>query len=890
MSFVKASLLALVLLAPAQAGGVDDLAELFAEDTMVFAELTGVGRIAQDWKEHAGAYLPAAKKKELLDQMEKGAKEEIEKIPELLRKDLEKLLPTLQRAAVGLRMGPDGPEWAVALASSDPALFKKIVDDDLKVFGADEKIHGGVTVRLIRKMGDLQLLPEGVWFAAAGRRMIATSQWSVMTALLDRAANRAAGTDLRVNPNYRAFAATPGADPAVRAFSGFGSMMDAMSGFGMGRRMAAHEMDKINAFLGLDKIGGFLVEASLKPGKVSSVARLRIASGCPLYDAWRQPAGPKELLKYMPADAAVTAHVNAKSGKSVWADIAKLMDRYEQIEAVGAPPPGQPGRPPRKMREQMERGFERELGLKPEDLFGAIGDEAAFGLVGPDAFAFDLRMAHALLFVVKAADPATAKETLKKIVARLGAYETKEVDGATFHLPPGEKADLPRFALKDGVCLIGGSKESIDAGLAAAKSGKHFAAGLPPEAAKASKILAADLGAFWKAMAPKLGPALPEEAKALEFDARSLVLFEEKENEVLLRSSDGTGLAVQTAVVAMPLSLIVMRGSMRMAMMGGMEDVAPVEVDVAIDAPPLPADEVAARVKAWVEDLQADDVVKREEAAGKLRALGKQAVPPVVAAYKSAADAETRGRLLSLLMDWKAYDAMPEVLAKKIDAFLQGFRRAPNPNDQRAMMMMNMGVQWYRHEGMPWTYCMEPSWVNEAGLKATPHVDVLRFAPGARAAAEAAVAENVPVEPRRRLASILAYVDCGKAGESLIAARDAARDPEIKSYLQIALGWSSDPKCRAAVRDGLKDADVWTRRSSFIAAERSKDPAAVGALMELLNHADTETRWNAGYTLKSLTHKKVALNIYAPKAELDAAREAAAAWWGKNKDTFKPGP
>jgi hypothetical protein len=183
---------------------------------------------------------------------------------------------------------------------------------------------------------------------------------------------------------------------------------------------------------------------------------------------------------------------------------------------------------------------------------------------------------------------------------------------------------------------------------------------------------------------------------------------------------------------------------------------------------------------------------------------------------------------------------------------------------------------------------MEPSWVNEGLLKGTPHVDVLQFATGARAAAEAAASETGPVEQRRKLASLLAYVDCGKAGDALVAARDAARDVEVKNYLQIALGWSSDPKCRAAVVDGLKDGDVWTRRSSFIAAERSKDPAAVSRLVDLLRDADPETRWNATYTLKQLTKRKIVVNIYAPKAEVDEATASAAAWWAKNKDTFKP--
>lgn len=888
MSPLKASLLALLLAALPQAapGGTDDLAELFPEDAMVFAEVTRIPDILRDWEKYAEGYLPPAKKKELIEKLRKDQQESLDKIPEKLRKDLERGLPTIQRTAAYLRMGPGGePEWAVAAASSDPDLFKRIVDEDLKVFAVEEKIHDGVPVLLIRKLGDLKL-EIGFLVAAAGRRLVVAGSWDVMTAALDRAAGKGKGEDLRRNPSYRALAA-PGEAPTLRAFwSGMGSFMDMVGSMGMGRRSSAHEMDKVNALLGLDKIGGFLVEATLTPGKIASSARLQIGSPCPLYDLWRQPAGPKDLLKYVPATSPVVAHVNAKSGKAVWESVERLIRRHDEIEKLSTPP----GEERRRggLQEEMDREFMDNLGMKVADIFGAIGDEAVFALVGPDALAFDEKMLGAIFFAVKAADPAGAKDFLQRLVAKIGGYETKEEAGAVFYQPAGEAGERPVFALKDGVCLIGAARGALLAGLEAAKDGKHFAAGLPADAARASKLLALDFGGLWKAMAGKMGAQMPPEVRDLDFDAKALLMFEEKEGELVLRTGDGgAGLALQAFWLGVPAGLFFGRSVAMGAALGGDVELPDAAALPIVVAPPLPADQIVAKVKALAADLQADDVVKREEAAAGLRALGPQAAPAVAAAYKASSDAESRGRLLGQLVEWKAYDAMPEVLHAKVEKFLDGFRKPARNNDPNRFGN-DMPVQWYRHEGMPWTYCMEPSWVNQHVLKATPHLDVLGYAAGARAAAGAVAGEAIPVEARRRIGSILAYVDCGKAGEALVAARDGAADAELKSYLQIALGWSDDAKCRKAVLDGLKDGDVWMRRSSFIAAERSGDAALVGRLLELLKDADFETRWNAAFTLRAITGRKISINVYAAKAEVDAAIAAAGAWWEANKAGFKP--
>jgi hypothetical protein len=881
MTPLKASLVALaLLLAPQAAGHPDELAELFPQDAVVFAEVAGVADLARDWKAYAETYLPAAGRREALEALEKTLKEGLQAVPERLLKDLEKALPTLQRAAVGLWVDPArGPQIAAAFSSSDPAVFTRIVEDGLKAFSSQELRHGEATLLRVRRIGDASF-GDGVWVGAAGRRLVAAADLGTVTRLLDRAAGKdVPGGDLRAGPSYKAFAPAP-AGASVRAFwSGMGTIFELAGAFGRARRQGAHEMDKANAFLGLDKIGTFLVEASLKPGRIRSTARLQIDSPCPLYDVWRQPAGPKELLAYVPDGAGVVAHVNATSGKAVWAGIERIMRRFDEIEAQTAPE----GRPRRTVMEQTDRSFEREFGVKPAEFFGAVADEAAFALVGPDAFAFDPRMLNALLFSVKVVDAAQAREIVRKITAKM-RYAEREQAGTTWWDPPADAKEAPTLALKGRVCLIGGSKETVEAALAA-PAGPNVYGSVPAEVASASKLIRADLGGFWKGLQPRLGPELPADARNLALEARTWVTFEEDPREMRLRTSDnGLGLAVQGGWLLMPAFFM----SIRPMRPRGAPDVEPApEPPAPPPVPPLAEADLAARVKAAVADLQADDVVKREEAAQALRALGPPAIPAMVQAIRTTSDAETRGRLIDQLVKWRAYDAMPEVLARKIDAFLEGFRRAPTRQELQRMMGDRI-VNWYRNEGMPWPYCIEPNWVNEDALRRVAHVDVLQYAAGARAAAEAVKGEQLPLEQRKSLAAVLAYADCGKAGDALVAARDGARDADVKVLLQIALGWSEDPACRRAVIDGLSDGDPWIRRASFIAAERSTDAALAGRLIELLSSKDPETRWNASYTLRGLTKRKVSINIYAPAAEVEAATAAATSWWAANKATFTP--
>ena len=158
-------------------------------------------------------------------------------------------------------------------------------------------------------------------------------------------------------------------------------------------------------------------------------------------------------------------------------------------------------------------------------------------------------------------------------------------------------------------------------------------------------------------------------------------------------------------------------------------------------------------------------------------------------------------------------------------------------------------------------------------------MDFLDSAEGAKAVLQALGREGITVEQRRRIASLLAYRNCCKAGKALLAARDASMDPETKMWLQIALGWSEAPECRAAVIAGLLDKDVWLRRASFLAADRLKHADVVEALLGFLKSPELELRWNASYTLRGLTGGRLDVNVYGPQAKIDGA----ARWWVENK-------
>jgi hypothetical protein len=874
--FAALGLLLALSVQEAGPGSPEDVAELLPADTCIFAELVRAPKLLQSWRDFAGSVCTPAGKAKVIPRLEKALEEALAVLPEKLLKDLEKGLPGVQRIAFALTGmgGTSDPQWMLVATSSDAEFPKRIVDEDLRVFAGEEKSHHDVRVLAIRKLGELRF-PTPLWVAAAGKRLIVAGRWAGMESALDRAAKRSAGGDLRSNEMYRKLAAT-GDDPVLRGFAAFPwDEMDSSTEDWGYRKVSAHGMDQADAALGFRRIRGAIVEASFRPGRIATSTRVVIEGNCPLYEVFRQPAGPKEALGLVPADAQVLAHVNLKGGKEVWADIRRLIQRYQQVALKGAPR----DLPPEAIEQDLDRELDRELGVKPAELAGAIADEAAFAMVGDEALTGDRQMLDSLLFVVKGTD--SAKEVLAKIVGRIGGYEEKTEGAALFHLPKGDDGEKPVFALQGKTVLIGSKADTLRKALKAGAERKTIAAQLPGEIAKASKLFAVRNRAVWSVLARGLGPRLPDVAGDLDLDALSTILFHEEKSELRLASADtGAGLNSQIGVVGAPFLFWMAVGVRAASPFPDEEEErkpAPVK-----ESPPLPADQLAAAVKKQLAALKAEEVLVRDDAEIALRTLGRQAAALLVEAARKETDSEVKGRLLGLLTAWKAYDVMPELLKGKVEAYLDELRRAGEQGDAGKL------AEWDRDQAM-FPFGLEPDVSNLHGARRLKNRDLLDSPEGVRALAARVKEGGLAPALARNLAAIFAYGEAKLPSEPLLAALRETQDGETKAFLLVAVGKADDAKGREVLYAALKDREVWTRRAAFLGVERLSDPAAVALLLGLLDDADAETRWQASFTLRKLTRGRIGVNVYWDEAELKAGLAAARGWWEANRAGFRVG-
>jgi HEAT repeat protein len=864
-------------------GRPDDLAALLPEETVLFAEVAAAPKLLRDWKEYAGAFCTKEGKANVVQTIEKAFKDVLDALPEKLVKDFEKGFPTVQRIAVAMGGGRTGEEpFAVFVASASGEEFFKALTDDLKTFAADEKPHQGATILSIRKLGRNNL-GTTVSIAALGKRLVASSNLASVMAVLDRAAGKADGGDLRKNPAYARFAPAAGDDASLRAFAnlGGGGFMDLLGGRSWSyRRASAYRQDVVDAALGLRKIRVVTLEAALKPGKVTATTRIAVDPGCPLFEIWRQPAGPKETLKLIPAEAQLVAHVNLKSGQELSTELQKLMARYSDIDAKASASEKPEFRRNRgRMEEEFKNGFERQFGVPLDATAALLGNEAAFAMVGDDAFAGQQNMVNSLLFVFALTDAEKAREVLEKFTQKQGPYETKKEGDATFYIP-AQEGTRPVFALQGKTGLIAGRLDVLKLALKAAAEGSGIAKHLPAGAAGASKLIGVRNSALWSLLRTA-GPGMPDLSKDLDLGALSIALVTEEKEELRITSSDaGLGMSAQGSVLLFPSVFVASSPRVYAEAF----DEAGKKEEPLKEAAPLPADKLEAEVKKHLAGMRSDEVVAREDSETALKALGPQASKLLAEAVRKETDAEVKGRILGILSGWKAYDAFPELLKSKVDGFVASFEKQTSQGAGRFRPF----VQW-RQQGMSdFPYGMEPGWWDTTLVRRCEHRDLLESPQGVRALVERMAEGKLNPVTLRNLCAMLAFTDCGAAGETILAAREKLEDAEAKTFLQIALGWPKDAKSREALHAGLASPDVWIRRASFLGIERSKDPAAVPKLLELLGDKDYETRWNASYTLREVTASQVGVNVFLPDTELAASLAAARAWWEKNKATFKP--
>ena len=882
MKSAAAALLAVLVLAvitpsilhqDAGPGKPDDVAQLLPEETLAFVELVKAPKLLGDWKEYVGSLTTAEGKDKTCAIISDYFEKALEIVPEKILKDLKEGLPSIQRMAVALTGAPD-PElpWILVATSSDPAFFKKLVENDLSVFASEEKAHNGVKIFAIRKMGEMKS-KDPFFVAAAGSRLLVTTRWASMTDALDRAAGRGTGGDLRKNRLYAQLAPAASDDPALRAFSrwDWDLIPDMFDSSGAYDRMSRYHMDMFDAVFGFRRIVGTVVETTFKPGRVVSTLRLPVNSPCRLYDALRQPPGPKDLLAHLPPKTVLYVHANLKEGKEIWADVEKLVRRFQEAERKA-----EPHSDPKDYLADFDRHMKGDLGVAPRDIAAITGDEVLFALVRTE------KPEPSFLLLLRTADPAKARELLETSAKSKGKYAGTTEDKMTLYRRT--KPDRSCFGIQDSVIAFGDAEAVVKEALKSKGDACGALKRLPKEAASASMVAAFNTARLVNLLAGLSGEETPEFLKHLRPDDWSDQLCRTEKDQALMTMTDGgPGAIAQSALSMAPLLMAAGFGFMMMGPMLDMPEAAPAEPAKPVAEPKaLPADELAKRTAELIPLLRSDDLTVREKASGDLRALGRQAIPLLVAAYRAEKDAEARSRLTNLLVDHKAWDALPDLMDRRVDMFFGEFRKAVEEtlsNDRSAY------AHWNDPESdEPWS--MEP-YHSSAFTKALVNGEIADIPAALRKVAERLLKSDLPAPLRSQFAALLAFNDCGPAHEAVLQLRDASTDAESKAFFTVALGWSDDAKAKEAVYASLDSKDRAIRRGAFMALDRARDPAAVTRLLDRTKEGDFESRWNAGYTAGHITSGKLELNAFLPGDEFDAQLKTARTWWDQNKDGFK---
>lgn len=862
-------------------GKADDVAELLPEETLAFVEMVKAPRLLHDWKEYVGSVATAEGKEKLCAVIEDWFAKTLEIVPEKLLKDLKEGLPSMQRMAVALVGTPrGGVPWILIATSSDGAFFKKLVEEDLKVFASEEKAHQGVKIFAIRKMGDLKS-PEPVFVASLGTRLLATTHWGTLTAAIDRATGKGSGRDLRQNRLYAQFNAASD-DPALRAFTRYdwGEYAKAFSGPYGNSRMSQYSMDEGDAVFDIRKFPGAIFEATFRPGQVASRLRFPVDPPCRLYDALRQPAGPKDLLSNLPKGTVAFAHHNLKGGKDVWATVEQFVRRFQEVHRRGSA-----DEEDEDFLEKFEGEMKDHLGMTPKEMAATIGNEFLVALVDHDGLASPDLLPSGFLLLVRTTDAAVAKERIEAMTAKLGNF-TSSIEGKFNLWVSGGPGGLnPVFGLKETTFALGFSDTMVRAALGAKPEESGLAGHLPKDAAAASGLLGLRPQAALDLALKLTGVEKPDEVKQLKLDDWSFTLWRTEKEYAELTSLDfGFGAAVQGTMGIWPVAFLAFFGMRQDLMMEHLESLKPA-VEAKPEPPALAADELARRVADNVAKLRSEDVAVREKATGDLTSLGRQAVSLLVAAFREEKDAEAKARLRKLLLEHKAWDALPELLDAKAEAFFEEIRSALSNQDPERW---GSGyATWDEVDEREGAWSMEPVYVNEPFLEVLHHHDLLAIPGGMKRFAERLQKADVKPEHGRQLAAVLAFHDSSAAAEPILAMLAATTDGETRAFLTMALGRCDDPKAKEAIFKSFESASKGARRAAFLAAERMRDPEVISKLFDRLKDKDFEARWNAGYTLGSLTGGKIRINAFLPEAEFDAQVQAGRKWWDENKASFK---
>lgn len=667
---------------------------------------------------------------------------------------------------------------------------------------------------------------------------------------------------LRGTPLWERFAKPSPAGVTLRAYADLQAfLVREILPRGRGR-WSQYFSDRLDAAFGLSGIRTLWLEATLAEGRFDARVEVEIDKTCGIYHGfWKQKEGPRDLLRYIPLDALMAAHANVEDAVALMERFRTLSDRFDQATIE-----------PRNETawDSFLKEFRRRVGVPLEECARAVGNEGAVFFAPKEIRSFET--GEGLCLLGKVRDPEKLADLILRIrnsaALRNRTWRESSCAGRVVNVADGNPALA--YALDGDVLILGVGEEGVRRALEA-RSKKNLADLKPETGSKAAYV---NLKFFWKLLEESGEIPVPRAARWFSEDAYDLIVIRETEQGITCTSRNG----MAGLVTILPVTHIASS-----ARLDHLEEVvviaAPAPKTSRVDVPKveLPADpgEAERRLARWIQALGADDVAQRDEATRRLLGVGARAIPSLATALQSAEDPEVRQRIEGLLLELKAYDAVPAIAERKVrDLVIEMQKR------------ISAARSW---ASVPWEvettdgFHPEPHSGWWQGLPELKDLDleVLDSRQGLQAFARALGDERIDAKIRAQMTRVLFERDLSPCADEL---RRIARtgEPRLRAHVLLALGRQKDEATLSLIRESLRSKEKAMHRAAFLAVERSAERSWVPELFSLLDAEDSEVRFNAAYTLEKITRGAIRVNGLLPAEErAEQIRRARAQWESK---------
>jgi len=324
------------LAVPARSTPIDneEVLRLLPADALLYAGVEDFRYAYDEAKKFVERVAPDS---ELFEELEGMALRMFEEMPERMREGVKTELKNLVSAHVVMVPRPQAMPTAIFLvrcAEAEP--LKKFVLETLKeeLSGQDTEFdgHAGVVFQPQQGME---------WFATVvGGVAAVTEDRGLLENILARADGKEAPPSLKDSPHYERLSTRKAARVGAKLYVEIGRLFESAmenSPYQSGR-YAAYHSDTQDAILGMSGLGGLWLDASLDAG--NATARLEVGVGPEFrfyHEVWRQDAGPKEALKYVPREAAFALHANFESGEAMLEKLDRFCKRLDRVDAAQSP-------------------------------------------------------------------------------------------------------------------------------------------------------------------------------------------------------------------------------------------------------------------------------------------------------------------------------------------------------------------------------------------------------------------------------------------------------------------------------------------------------------------------------------------------------------------------